>query len=331
VDRRRFVQSAGVAGLALLAGCGRLPGQAPLSASALRIGFLVGAISSTSPWVEAFRQGLRDLAYVEGQNLLIEFRSAEGLDERLPQLAAELVALDVTTIVTGGDEASWAAKSATSTIPIVMATSSDPVEAGLVPSLARPGGNVTGLSMLRPQLGAKRLEFLAETLLTPTRVAVLWHPHIGGAAAEFRGIEAAARVLNVELQAVQVHYPDEVEGAFEAIIRGRADALIVMTGTPTLVRRTEIGEFALRSRLPAIATLREFANAGVLMTYGPSLPAMYRRAAYYVDRIVKGTGPADLPIEQPTKFDFVLNLRTAQALDLTIPHHVLLQATEVLQ
>jgi putative ABC transport system substrate-binding protein len=330
LSRRRFVQGAGVAGIGLLAACGRLPGQAA-PARVPRVGVVLGAAPATSPAAEALRQGLREAGYVEGQNVWIEFREADGRNERLGDLAAELVRLPVDVLVTAGPPAIRAAKGATDTIPIVMATSgaADPVAEGLVASLARPGSNVTGLSALAPQLNPKRLQLLTESVPGVARVAVLsGRGNLVAISAELR--EAAA-LLGVELDALPVSEPHEVEESLEAAARAGAGALLVFSSNLLLAQRRLIGELAAWMRLPAMFDDKGYVDAGGLMAYGASATYSWRRAAYYVDRILKGTSPADLPIEQPREFDFVVNLKAAQALGLTIPQHVFLQATEVIQ
>ena len=280
----------------------------------------------------AFRQGLRELGWIEGQNLVIEHRFAEGRAERFPDLAAALVRLRVDVIVTSsGEPAILAAKRATTTTPIVMAISGDPVETGLVASLARPGGNVTGLTILATEVAGKRLELLKEAVPRASRVAVLWNAAYPGKAFELRETQAAARVLGVSLWPVEVREPNDLPGAFSAIARAGPDALITFADPLTNTERRRIVDFAVRNRLPMISAVRPFADEGGLMTYGPNIADMCRRAATYVDKILKGAKPADLPVEQPTKFDLVINLKTAKALGLTIPPSVLLRADRVIE
>jgi putative tryptophan/tyrosine transport system substrate-binding protein len=328
LSRRQLVQGAGAVGLGLLAGCGRWPGQmAP--AQIARIGFL--APVTLQPRYEAFQAGLRDLGYIDGQNVVFEFRSAEGHDERLPTLAAELVQLRVDVIVAGGTSAARAAQRASSTIPIVMALG-DPVGTGLAASLGRPGGNVTGLTNLAPQLGAKRLELLKETLPGLARVAVLWRPDNPVKQAEWKETESAGQILGLQVQSLEVRAPEDFERAFAAATREHADGLIVFGDDLFAASRAlQIVELAAQSHLPAMYESRVYLELGGFISYGPSISGLYQRAAYYVDKILKGAKPADLPIEQPMRFDFIINLRTAQALGLTVPPHVLLQATEVIQ
>jgi ABC-type uncharacterized transport system substrate-binding protein len=288
--------------------------------------------SQPSPSMEAFRQGLRDLGYVEGQNLVIEWRWAEGREERLPDLAAELVRLQVAVIVVGGITAIRAAQHATSTIPIVMAANYDPVGEGFIASLARPGGNITGLSWLGAELPGKRLELLKETLPQSTRIAVLGNPANAAHDSWLHSLSAAARALGLHLHVVELPRADELDSAFAAITSAGADALIVLSD-PALIDGLygRIVDLAAKSRLPAMYDWRAYVDAGGLMSYGPSMPDMQRRAASYVDKILKGAKPADLPIEQPTTFNLVINLKAAKAIGLTIPPTVLFQANEVLQ
>jgi putative ABC transport system substrate-binding protein len=297
-----------------------------------RIGYLSPGSPTSAPHIdEAFRQGLRELGYVEGQNIVIEYRWAEGRAERLPDLAAELVNLKVDVIVAGGTPAPLAAKHATSTIPIVMATAGDPVGSGLVASLARPGENVTGLSAISPELGGKRLQFLKEVIPGVSRVAVLWNAANPYAVLVWRQTEAAARTLGVQVQSLAVRGPDDFENALPAAIKWGAGALIVVEDPLTYIHRMRIADFAARNRLPWIDGYREYAEAGALMAFGPNLADLYRRAATYVYKILKGAKPADLPVEQPTKFELVINLKTAKALGLTIPESVLVLADEVIR
>ena len=312
---------------------------APLSAEAQpatktvpRIGYLTGGtLSANSVRIEAFRQGLRELGYVEGQSIAIEWRTAQGEAGRLPALAAELVRLKVDVIVTGGAGATHPARKATATIPIVMAQDSDPVESGLVASLARPGGNVTGLSTVHPATSAKRLEILKELLPRLSRVAFFGTSTWAGNERGRRETELAAGALGVKLQYIDVTRPTDFEVAFQAASKARAEAGIMLVWGPVLAPRyKEVTQLAVRQRLPAIYRAREDVEAGGLMAYGPSIPDLFRRAATYVDKILKGTKPADLPVEQPTKFELVINLKTAKALNLTIPPSLLQRADQVL-
>jgi putative ABC transport system substrate-binding protein len=329
VSRRRFVQGAGVAGLGLLAGCGRWPGQgqAPTPVKVHRLGWLVADAEPN----ENLRQALGELGYVEGQNLVFEFRSAEGHDERLPALAAELVRLPVELLLASGTPAIQAAQQATQRIPIVMATAGDPVATGLVTSLARPGGNITGVTTVTQQLTGKRLELLREAQPTLARVGVLWW--VGNASNElgWREAQEAAGALGLAVLSLELRGPEDFDTAFATATREHADALLVVNSQLVSANRQRIVDFAARSGLLSMYANRGFVQDGGLMAYGANQLSLRRRAASQVDRILKGAEPADLPVEQPTTFDFVINLRTAQSLGLTIPPHVLLQATEVIQ
>jgi putative ABC transport system substrate-binding protein len=296
-----------------------------------RIGILTPASEASISLFEAFRQGLRELGYVEGQNILLEFRLAAGRTERLPTFAAELVQLPVDVLVTDSPAAAQAAKNATATIPIVMATVSDPVRSGLVASLARPGGNVTGLALFATELSGKRLELLREALPGVTQVAVLWNPTNPVAQYFLREAEVAAQALRLQLRPVEVPSPDEIEAAFVAMIRAGVDAFVTLNDAMLWNQRRRIADLAAQHRLPALFPEREFVEAGGLMAYGPSVPANFHRAAAYVDKILKGAKPADLPVEQPAKFELVINLKTAATLGLTIPPILLFQADEVIR
>jgi putative ABC transport system substrate-binding protein len=331
-SRRRFVQGAGVVGLGLLAGCGRLPGQAQPVVKAPRIAVLMTASpSSPSSQLDAFLQGLHEHGYVEGENIAIELRAADGDAARLPQLAAELVGLKVAVIVTQGTPATQAAKQATSTIPIVHTGGGDLVAAGLVASRARPGGHITGADSSAPQLSRKRLELLKEVIPNLSLTAVVWNPSNPVKQVEWTELQAAAAPLGVQLLSHEVQDAGDVDRALAAVRSGRPEGLVVLSEFLLNAQATRIAEFAKASRLPSVFELRHFVEAGGLMNYGPSFAGLRRRAAYYVDRILKGAKPADLPIEQPREFECVINLKTAQALGLTIPPHLLLQATEVIQ
>ena len=333
-SRRRFVQSVGVAGLALVAGCGLLPSRAQRPARGARIGILSTSSPNTAfsaAQREAFQEGLRDLGYVEGQNLVLDYRYAETELERLPDLAAELVRLPVDILVSGNDPAIQAAKRASETIPIVFPNSSAPVETGIVASFARPGGNATGLTDITPELSGKRLELLGDLLPGLAHVGVLWWPQSQGSALQFKETESASRALRLELLALPVHGTEEIEPVFEAALSGRAEALVVLPSVFTNTHARRIVEQAARGRLPAMYGHRAFMEAGGLMSYGPSFADNWRRAATYVDKVLRGVQPADLPVERPMRFDFVINLKTAQALGLTIPESIRVQATELLQ
>lgn len=282
--------------------------------------------------IEGFRQGLRERGYVEGQNIIIEYRFSEGRNDRLPALAAELVALKVRLILASGTPASFAAKQATSTIPIVMGgIAADPVETGLIASLAHPGGNITGMSMMTAQLGGKRLELLKQTVPRLARVAVLWNPPNLAYGPILRELEAAAPALGLKLLRLEVRVPADLEGAFKTATTQRAGALI-LPGDPLISNRLKmLADLGLKYRLPTIMDLKEFVEAGGLLSLGLDLVDSYRQAATHVDKILKGANPADLPMEQPTKFDLVVNVKTARALGLTIPQSLLVQATQVIQ
>jgi putative ABC transport system substrate-binding protein len=319
---------AAVLALGLLAAPLVAPGQQPRGKTA-RVGFLHFV---SSPLLdEAFQEGLRELGYVEGQNIVIEYRSADGKDERLPGLAAELVRMKVDVIVTASPPATEAAKRATSTVPIVFALSADPVAAGLVASLARPGGNITGLATISAEVVGKQLELLKRVAPKVSRVAVLQNPSNPGHALMLPQAEGAARALGVQLQVLKARTPSEIEVAFAAMRSQRADGALVLRDAVFRERRAQIVALAAKSRLPAVYGLREEAEAGGLMAYGASVPQLFRRAATYVDKILKGAKPADLPVEQPTKFELVINLKTAKALGLTIPSSLLGQADQVIQ
>jgi len=314
--------------------------QAQSQGKVYRVGYLAqgSAPTTPNPIFEAFRQQLRELGYIEGQNMIIEYRYAEGRSERLPDLAAELVRLKVDVIVAGGTPAPLAAKHATGTIPIVMAAAGDPLGTGLVTNLAKPEGNITGLSNESIDLTAKRLQLLKEILPRLSRVAVLWNAANVVAVTHMRETEAAARTLGLQLQSLEVRSPDDFENArlerrLLDVIRvdGGAGALFLIDDPLVFRYHSQVADFAARNRLPATAIYKQFAAAGGLMTFGANLTDLYRRAAIFVDRILKGAKPADLPIEQPTKFELVINLKTAKALGLTIPRSLLQRADQVIE
>jgi len=312
---------------------------APLAADAQqagkvpRIGYLGVSSPSTEPhYVEAFRQKLRDLGYIEGQTVAIEYRWAEGQDDRLPGLAAELVSLKADVIVMTGTPGTLAAKQATKAIPIVMASSGDPVRLGLVASLARPGGNITGFTILGPELEGKRLELLKQAIPRLSRVGVLWNPANPVTTSFYQQTQVAAPALRVTLQpVVEVRRVDDFESAFATIAKVRPHALLVVADRLLLAHRMRIVDFAAARRLPGMYPYREYVDAGGLMLYAPSNIELFRGAAIYVDKILKGSKPADLPVQQPTRFELVINLKTAKALGLTIPQSVLIWADQVLQ
>ena len=313
---------------------------APLAAAAqqagkvYRIGLLfpnTPAIVARNPRVAAFLQGLRDLGWIEGQNVAFERRFAEGQLGRLPELAADLVRLKVDVIVTAAAPSARAAKDATSTIPVVILDPGDPVGTGLVGGLARPGGNVTGVSSMAPDLTAKRLQLLKEAVPGITRVAVLFNTAIPPAEMAMKEVQAAARTLGLHIQSAAVQGPKGLDEAFAVITQERANGFIVFPDPLTFSNQEAITNFAVKSRIPGLFGAKEFVEAGGLMSYGPSYPDMFRRGAYYVDRIFKGAKPGDLPVEQPTKFELVINLKTAKALGLTIPQSLLLRADQVIE
>jgi putative ABC transport system substrate-binding protein len=329
MDRRRFlltsVASALAAPTAAVAqqatGIGRIGLLAPGSASDSRIPFRLGA----------FRQGLRELGYVEGQNIVIESRWAEGRYDRLPQLAAELVRLKVDLIVTYAPPAIQAAKEATGTIPIVMAGIIDPVATGLVASLSRPGGNITGLSLMAPELVGKQLEVLKECLPRIARVALLGNPGNAGTAPQVRHAQDAARALGIQLLPMEARGPSDIDKAFMTMSKEAVGAVIILIDVVLGDHRTRIADLAATHRLPVVYGVTDFVEAGGLMAYGPSFSDNWRRAAIYVDKILKGAKPGDLPIEQPTRFELIVNQRTAKVLGLTIPPSLLLRADHVIE
>ena len=308
------------------------PADAQQPKKVQRIGLLSsGSPSSTKEGVEAFRQRLHELGYVEGQNIVIEYRYAEGVPDRFPNLAAELVKLKVDIIIVGGTPATQAAKNATKTIPIVMSSVADPVGTGLIASLAHPGGNVTGLSNLYEDLGGKQLELLKEAFPKISRMAVLWDPVNVGNVLMLKDLKVVAGTLRITLQPLEVHVPDDLESAFAAITREGASALSVLMNSVTGTYRSRIVDFAAKSRLPAIYGESRWVDAGGLMSYGPDYIDIWRRTATYVDKILKGAKPAELPVQQPTKFEFVINLKAAKQIGLTIPPDVLARADRVIR
>jgi ABC-type uncharacterized transport system substrate-binding protein len=314
-----------------------LAARAQQGAKVPRIGYLVtGSLASPEArvMVDAFRQGLRERGYVEGQSIVIEYRSADGRIERFPQLANELASLNVDLILAPNTPAARAIQRATTTIPIVVPIMGDPVADGLVTSLARPGGNVTGLTFLGPELVAKRVGLLKQALPNTSRLAALWHPGAFGERTTrdmLQAIDTAAQGLAIELQLLEVRGADEFDRAFAAMVANRADALLVSPSTFLFAERKRIVDLAVEHRLPSISAAREFADLGGLMSYGANLADLSRRGATYVDKILKGANPAELPVEQPTKFELVINLKTAKALGLTISDPFLLLADEVIE
>ena len=311
-----------------------LTAEAQLPAKVPRIGYLTGHLASGLSLREAFLQGLRDLGYVEGRNVVIEYRDAEGKREQLPALAAELVALKVDVIVVTSTPAGLAARQATRTIPIVLGWVVDPVGSGLVTSLARPGGNVTGLSSLARELVGKRLELLKQAVPGVSRIAVIWHPGDYGERTEsemHNAEDVAARTLGVRRQVLEARGPEDFDRAFSDIARARADAVVVQSTNVFFIERRRLVDLAAKNRLPAMYPTREFVDAGGLMSYAANTADLLRRAATYVDKILKGAKPANLPVEQPTKFELVINLKTAKALGLTIPPSLLQRADQVIE
>ena len=330
MDRRRFLWTSLAGALAA-----PLVAEAQQAAKTARIGYMGFNLTERGPRREAFRQGLRDLGYIEGRNLVIEYRDAEGKIERYPVLAAELVALKVDVIVTaGGTLGALAAKRVTTTTPIVFTAVGNPVSDGLVATLARPGGNVTGLALVSSELVGKSLELLKQAVPGLSRAAFLRHPDAVPESAKqdtLKGAETVARQLGIRLLVVEARGPTDFERAFSEMTRARVGALTVL-GTPVYdSERRRLVELAARNRLPAVYSFREFVDAGGLMSYGPDVADLNRRAATYVDKILKGAKPADLPVEQPTKFELVINLKTAKALGLTIPPSLLARADQVIE
>ena len=322
----------GIAVLGILLAVSAAGAQQP--ARTPRIGVLLNgspAAAARNPRMQAFYQSLREFGWVEGQNVAFERRYAQGQYGRLPDLAAELARLNVDIIVTASTPPAKAAKSATTSIPIVMLDPGDPVGTGLVMSLARPGGNVTGVASIAPDLAAKRLQLLKEAAPKVSRVAVLFNAAIPPAEVALRELQAAAQTLGVQVGPVGVEGPSGFEDAFGAIAKERATALVVFPDPLTFTNQERIIAFAAKGRLAAMFGAREFVDAGGFMSYGPNYPGMFRRGAYYVDRILRGTRPTDLPVEQPTRFELVINLKTAKALRLTIPPSILIRADQVIQ
>jgi len=304
--------------------------EAQQPATVPRIGFLSSTDNRFS--FESFRQGLRDLGYIEGKNIVIEYRTAEARQDRIPGLVAELVQLKVDVLVSTSQRAIERTKQATKTIPIVMLANFDPVATGIVDSLARPGGNITGLSTLQRELSGKRLELLREAIPGISRVGVLWNPDSSGPAISFKEYEAAARTINLRPQSLEVRGPNpDFEGAFQAAAKGRVSALITIANSLTHSYQKRIADLATKNRLPSMYERSDYVEAGGLMSYSSDDDERYRRAAYYVDRILKGAKPADLPVEQPMKFEFIINLKTAKQIGLTIPPNVLARANKVIR
>ena len=327
MERRTFI---GVIAGGLLAA--PLAAEAQQAGKVPRIGFLGnGTAALEANLVGPFREGLRDLGYVEGRNILIDYRWAEGKYERFPALIADLIALKVDVIVTAGTPASLAVKKATTSIPLVMVAVGDPVATGIVASLGRPGGNITGLTSMSQDLEGKRVELLKEAVPKLSHIAVLWNAASPIQAIEEREVRAAAQVLGMKMLSLGVRTQEEIEDALAAIVKERPGALLVLADRLFLHHRTHIMDFAAQHRLPGVHAYRELVEAGGLMSYGPSYAEMHRRAATYVDKILKGAKPADLPVERPTKFEMVINLKTAKALGLDMPPMLLGRADEVIE
>ena len=328
--RRRFLRGGlALAGVGLLAGCGVLPRSAEKPAGMPRVGYLPGG--GGQEWAEAFRQALAEHGYVDGRTVAVEWRDVGGRADRLAELAAELVRLPVDVLVADGASATRAAKDATDTIPIVMAQSPNPVEDGFIDSLARPGGNVTGLTGISRELIGKRLELLMEAAPGAARIGVLWNPSIRDRAGEFQLAQAAAGPLGLELRSLEASDPGALGAAFQRAVRERVDGLYLIDNIVLTSNPVRVGEFAREQRLPMMSTNRAFVVAGGLIAYGVNRADLYRRAAAYVDKILKGAKPADLPVERPTTFDLVINLKAARELSLAIPPSVLQQASEIIQ
>jgi putative ABC transport system substrate-binding protein len=325
IDRRQFVGA--LAGGLVIA---RSIAEAQPAAKVYRVGFLLGATAeSVASLLDSLREGLRDLGYVEGRNLVLECRYGNGNMERLPELAAELVRLRVDVIVTGTNFHVSAVRGATTTIPIVMVFATDPVGSGFVASLARPGGNVTGVTAdASPELWAKYLTLLKEVIPKLSRVGVFGQvsSQVG-----FNELQEASRNLNIALEVANIERPGDFDGAFAAMVRKRVDAAVIIVGPLTYLLRQQIGDAALKARLPAITYTSEYAQAGLLMSYGPNLQYLWRRSASYVDKILHGAKPADLPVEQPSKFELTINLKTAKALGLAFPQSLLVRAEDLIQ
>jgi putative tryptophan/tyrosine transport system substrate-binding protein len=328
IDRRAFITMVGASMLAVpLAVEAQRPGKL------YRVGILTNKVSDPAEarlW-QAFRSGLRERGWIEGQNILIEFRAAEGNTARLPELAADLVRLKVDLIVARSSTFVQAAKEATASIPIVFLIHADPVGTGHVTSLARPGGNVTGLTAMMTDLAPKELELLISAVPVAKRIAVLWNPDTPSHTPALKAVEEAGRTLRVQVQAVGARTAAELEGAFAAMARARAQAVLVLGNPLFLGERQRVAELAIKRRLPTVFNLKDNVDAGGLMSYSPNYDDLYQRGAIYVDKILKGSKPADLPVEQATKFELVINLKTAKALGLTIPQSLLQRADEVIQ
>jgi len=311
---------------------GSLAAQAQQTGNVYRIGFLGNSTAALEAnLVGPFREGLRDLGYVEGRNVLIEYRWAEGKYDRFPALIGELLALKVAEIVTAGTPATLAVKKATTSVPLVMTAVGDPVGTGIVPSLSHPGGNITGLTAISTEMDAKRLELLREVVPSVSYIALLWNAGSSLQVLAEKQVQAAAQVLRMRVLSLGVKTEEEIKSALAVMARERPDALLVLADRLLLHHRALIMDFATRHRLPGVHAYRELVEAGGLMSFGPSYADMHKRAAYFVDRILKGAKPGDLPVERPRTFELVINLKVAKALGLTIPQSVLLRGTEIIQ
>src|SRR5262245_46271885 len=325
MNRRAFLGSLALLATPLAAGAQQTTKLTP-------IGYFSGpSLSDNAARIEAFRQGLRELGYVEGKNIVIEWRSTDGKFDRLPALAAELVRLKVAVIVTSGGAPTRRAKAATSTIPIVLTNDPDPVGDGFVASLARPGGNITGLSTFAPELSGKRLEILREVVPKRSRVAVLGSSGATGYAQTLKEIELAAKAFKMQLQFLDVKHANDIETAFRAASEGQAQGVLTLNSGILGSQRAQIAELAVKNRLPVMYHQGDFVEAGGLMFYGVNVPDLNRRAATYVDKILKGAKPGDIPVEQPTKLEFIVNLKAAKAIGLTIPQSVLGRADHIIE
>jgi putative ABC transport system substrate-binding protein len=329
MDRRRFLLTS----LAGAIAAAPLTAETQPAAKKARIGVLMlpPRAGAGGTYVRALQEGLHELGYVDGQNLLLEIRWAEGRPDLLPGLAEELLRIRPDVLVTSGSESILTLKRATGEVPIIMATVMDPVALGLAASLAKPGGNLTGLAILSLELTSKRLQLLKETVPRLSRVAVLWNPANPGNVLMLKEVETASRILGLRWQGVGVRRPEELAGAFEAILGAQSNGILAIEDSMLVSHRSRIVESVERTRLPAMYAFRQFVDAGGLMSYGPNLSESFRRAAVYVDKILKGARAADLPVEQPTKFELVINLKTAKALGLTIPPSLLARADQVIE
>jgi putative ABC transport system substrate-binding protein len=334
ITRRQFVVRAGAANLALVAACGRLPfqDQAQQPKKIPRIGYMAAvSASADAPRLEAFRQGLRGLGYIEGQNLIIDYRHQDRAFERLPEIAAELVSLEPDVLVVVTTNAAQAAKKVATITPIVFMGVTDPIAAGLVESLPRPGGNTTGITNMAAILTGKRLELLKETVPYISRVAVLWDPQAPGSVPQWEESQSPARELGLQLYSMEVSSADKYEAAFREAVEAGSTAVWVTLNPLANSNQKLIADLAISNRLPSLCAREDYSENGCLMAYGPGYANEGRDGARYVDRILRGAKPADLPVEQPMTFEFVVNLKTAQALDITFPQEIMLQVTEVIQ